>query len=89
MPYQGPETNVRVFASKTPWRHIEDEDKERAAAAVMSGLGLSDFVKFEGPWFYMWLMKRARKNLSEERIQELMSEANQAEREAHVDFQAS
>lgn len=55
----------------------------------MSGLGLSDFVKFEGPWFYMWLMKRARKNLSEERIQELMSEANQAEREAHVDFQAS
>ena len=69
----------------TNWRDIADEDKERAAAAVMKGLGLSNFVRFEGTWFYLWLIQRARKGLVEERKEALLQEANDVEREAEYE----
>lgn len=86
MPYEGPNTNRRVFISTTGWRDIKDEDKKRVAAAVMKGLGLWNFVQFEGLWFYLWLVQRARKNLTPERRQELLDEANEAERNEEVEF---
>ena len=52
----------------------------------MKGLGLWNFVQFEGPWFYLWLVQRARKNLTPERRQELLDEANEAERNEEVEF---
>ena len=64
-------------------------DKERIAAAVMEGLGLSSFVQFEGMWFYLWLVQRARKNLTPARRDELFNEAAEAERKGRVALQAS
>ena len=74
--------NRRVFISTTKWNHIPERDKERAAQAIMDGLGLSNFVLFDGWWFYFWLLHRARKNLTQERRKELLDMANSMEREA-------
>ena len=46
----------------------------------MNGLGLSKFVLFDGPWLYLWLVARARKNLTDERRKELTDLANEEER---------
>ena len=54
----------------------------------MNGLGLSEFVRFDGSWFYLWLLHRARKNLSEERRKELLDQANEEERKVAVEPQA-
>ena len=82
MPFAGPQDDRRIFVSDIKWSYISDEDKERAAEEIMNGLGLSNFVLFEGLWFYIWLLHRARKNLSEDRRQELLKMANEADQEA-------
>lgn len=79
MPYEGPGSNRRVFISTTGWRDIEDEAKDRAAQAIMRGLGMTNFVLFDGPWFYIWLLHTARKNISDERRRELADAANREE----------
>lgn len=80
MPYHGPESDRRVFLRAVSWRHISDDEKEKAAAAAMNGLGLSTFVLFDGPWLYLWLVARARKNLTDEWRKELKDLANEEER---------
>ena len=45
----------------------------------MNGLGFSKFVLFNGSWVYLWLVGRARKNLTLERRQELSDQANEEE----------
>ena len=62
--------------------------KKRVAAAVMESLGLSNFVQFEGTWFYLWLVQRVRKNITPEQRKELLEEANAAERSEEVELKA-
>lgn len=89
MPYAGPSANRRVFITKTSWRDIKDEDKERAATAAMDSLGLSNVVRFDGLWFYLWLVRTSRKNLTEEQVTAILTEANETERKEQVEFEKS
>ena len=45
----------------------------------MNGLGFSKFILFDGSWVYLWLVARARINLTDERRKELLDLANEME----------